>query len=255
MTDPLRDEVSALARGLSLLRAVAQAHEPLTHRALAEAVGIPKATVSRLAGTLVANGYLRLLSGERYALGSALLDLGNAFVRGFDFRQHARAHLVELADSVGANVHVGVRDGLDIVLIETVRPRNAVVLAGLEVGSRLSIAASAVGRAFLAALPLEERRELLARIKEGSGALWPQVESRLDAALAEHALLGYCSSLGEWHPEINSLGFTLRSARGELFGISVGGPAYKFPEDVMRERVAAKLLSTQGAIQRESGSQ
>lgn len=249
----VKDEVSALARGLALLRTIADANEPLSNRDLAERAGIPKATISRLTATLQSAGFLRLAPGDRYALGPAALHLGNAYLRSFDFRQQARVHLAELAEAAGANVHLGVRDGLDIVLIDTLRPRSALVLSRMDVGSRMAIATSAVGRSYLAALPPDERNALIGELRNASGADWPQVEQRIDAALAEHARSGYCSSFGEWHPEIHALGFSLRGPRGELYGVSVGGPAYKLPREMLLERVAPKMLQAQRAIEREAG--
>lgn len=249
----VREEVSALARGLAVLRTLADADQPLSNRDLAERTGIPKATVSRLAATLQAAGFLRQSPDERYALGAAALHLGNAYLRSFDFRQQARSHLAELAESAGANVHLGVRDGLDIVLIDTLRPRSALILSRMDVGSRMAIATSAVGRAYLAALPPDERAGLLEQLRAASGERWPQVQSRLEAALAEHARDGYCSSFGEWHPEINALGFSLRGPRGELYGVSVGGPAYLLPREHMLEKVAPRLLQVRKAIEREAG--
>ena len=140
---PIKEEVSALARGLALLRAVGDAREPLSNRDLAERAGIPKATVSRLTATLQSAGFLRTMAGERYALGPVALHLGNAYLRSFDFRQQARLHLAGLAEAAGANVHLGVRDGLDILLIDTLRPQSALILSRMDVGSRMAIATSA----------------------------------------------------------------------------------------------------------------
>jgi DNA-binding IclR family transcriptional regulator len=249
----VRDEVSALARGLAVLRALADADTPLSNRELAERTGIPKATVSRLAATLQSAGFLRQSADERYALGAASLHLGNAYLRGFDFRQQARLHLLELAEAAGANVHLGVREGLDILLIDTLRPRTALILSRMDVGSRMAIATSAVGRAYLSALAPDQRLVLLDEIRAATGENWPRVQDRLQAALAEHAQAGYCSSFGEWHPEINALGFSLRGPRGELYGVSVGGPAYLLTRERMLEKVAPALLQARKAIDREAG--
>lgn len=254
MAEPvMKEEVSALGRGLALLRTVADALEPLTHRALSERTGIPKATLTRLAATLQSTGFLRVVGGDRYALGPAALHLGNAYLRGFDFRQQARLHLAELAEAAGANVHLGVRDGLDILLIDTLRPQSALILSRMDVGSRMAIATSAAGRAYLASVPPPERLVLLDEIRAASGSDWPQVQARLDAALAEHAEVGYCSSFGEWHPDIHALGFPLHGPRGELFAVSVGGPAYKLPREMLLQRVGPKLLQVRRAIEREAG--
>ena len=73
------DEVSALARGLTLLRVVAEHKEPLGHSELSRLTGIPKATVSRLISTLVGHGHLRQLhNSDRYERAPGVLDLGNA---------------------------------------------------------------------------------------------------------------------------------------------------------------------------------
>jgi DNA-binding IclR family transcriptional regulator len=253
MAEPVKDEVSALARGLALLRAVADAPGPLTHRELGEHTRIPKATVTRLASTLQSAGFLRLVAGDRYSLGPAALHLGNAYLRGFDFRAEARLHLAELAEAAAANVHLGVRDGLDILLIDTLRPQSALILSRMDVGSRMAIATSAAGRAYLCALPAPERALLLEEIRAASGADWPAVKERLDAAVAEFAEAGYCSSFGEWHPDIHALGFPLHGPRGELYAVSVGGPAYKLPREMLLQKVAPKLLQVRRAIASETG--
>lgn len=254
-TPAAKDEVSALARGLALLRAVAQASEPMSNRDLAGATGIPKPTVSRLAATLQAGGFLRQSAdSERFTLGPALLQLGNAFLRTFDFRNHARAHLSELAEAAGANVHLAVRDGLDVVIIDALRPRTALITSRMDVGSRMEIATSAAGRAYLAALPLAQRAPLLAELRAAAGDRWPALKERLDAAAAEYFERGYCSSFGEWHPEINAVGIALHGPRGEVYAVSVGGPAYKLTQELLLERVAPKLVETRRAIERELGN-
>ena len=250
---PAKDEVSALARGLALLRAVGDASEPLSNRDLADRAGIPKATVSRLTATLQSAGFLRPMAGERYALDPAALHLGNAYLRGFDFRQQARLHLAGLAEAAGANVHLGVRDGLDILLIDTLRPQSALILSRMDIGSRMTIATSAAGRAYLAALPSPERSALLAEIAAASGDAWPAVQQRLEEAFAEYARAGYCSSFGEWHPDIHALGFVMHGPQGELYAASVGGPAYMLTREMLLGNVGPKLVQVQRAIEHEAG--
>jgi len=249
-----KDEVSALARGLALLKVAADAGQALSNRELAEATGIPKATVSRLAATLMSAGFLRQSPDtEKFSLGPAALHLGNAYLRNFDFRHQARLHLAELAELAGANVHLGVRDGLDVLLIDTLRPRSALILSRMDVGSRMEIATSAAGRAYLAALPLDQRAALREEIQAAAGNDWPQVRDRLDSAMEEYGRTGFCTSFGEWHPDIHALGFSLRGPQGELYAVSVGGPAYKLPREWLLEKVAPRVVETQRAIARELG--
>lgn len=249
-----KDEVSALARGIAVLRAVADARSPLSNKDLAEVTGIPKATVSRLAATLLSAGLLRQsLDSERFSLGPATLQLGNAYLATYDFRQQARMHLAELADAVDAHVHLGVGDGLDILLIDSIKPKSAFILSRLDVGSRMAMATSASGRAYLSSLPAQERAAKMAQMRETCGQAWPAMESSLNTAMQEHARLGFCGSFGEWHPDINALGFALRSPQGELYTVSVGGPAYKLSKAYLIEKVTPLVQRTREAIAAEAG--
>ncbi|WP_076998899.1 IclR family transcriptional regulator [Variovorax sp. KK3] len=254
MSEQGATEVSALARGLGVLKVVGEAAGPLSNRELAELTGIPKPTVSRLTATLVASGYLRQApDSDRFSLGPALLDMSNRFLRHFDLRTVARPHLSALAEFASASVHMGVRDQLDMLIIDSLRPRNALISSRIEVGARMTIATSAAGRAYLAALPADEQRELLAQIRLASGENWAALEPHIMAGLEDYARLGYCSSFGEWHPRIHALGFPLRGPRGERYSVSCGGPAYLLPRETMVSRVAPKLLETVQLINAEIG--
>jgi DNA-binding IclR family transcriptional regulator len=250
-----KEEVSALARGLALLKAIGMAAAPMGNRDLADATGIPKATVSRLTATLVGSGYLRQSrDSERFTLGPALLDMSSRYLRHFDLRTVARPYLTELSEFAGASIHMGVRDELDLLVIDSLRPRSALISSRIEVGSRLSIATSAAGRAYLAALPEPEQAALLEQIRLETGENWPSMAPRLLAGIEEYGRVGYCSSFGDWHPHIHAIGFALQGPRGERYGVSCGGPAYLLPKETMLERVAPRLLDVAQRIAAEAGT-
>ena len=250
-----KEEVTALGRGLALLKVIGMSPEPVSNRALADTTGIPKATVSRLTATLVGAGYLRQSQdSERFSLGPALLDMSSRYLRQFDLRAVARPHLAELSEFAGASVHVAVRDELEMLVIDSLRPRSALISSRLEIGTRLTVVTSAAGRACLAALPAAEQGSLLERIRQESGDEWPSIEPRLMQGLDEYARLGYCSSFGEWHPHIHALGFALKGPQGEHYGVSCGGPAYLLPKEMMLTQVAPRLLDVARRISAETGS-
>ena len=135
-TGPVREkegtgeEVTALARGLTILRQVAAAHAPISNRELAELTGIPKPTVSRITATLVSAAFLfQLPDSERFVLTSSVLELSNGFLRNFDIRTRARPFLLELAERTSLSVHLAVRDRLDMVVIDAIKPRSAVLVS------------------------------------------------------------------------------------------------------------------------------
>ncbi|MBX3587157.1 MAG: IclR family transcriptional regulator [Ramlibacter sp.] len=240
-----KDEVTALARGLALVRLVSDSPTALSNRDLVDATGIPKATVSRLAATLVAAGFLRQLpQSDRFVLGGGVLEMGNAWLRNFDWRSHARPYLQVLANQANAAVHLMVNTGLDQVIIDSLRSKQAVILSRLDVGSRMAVATSAAGRAYLASLEPAAREVLLDEIRAASGDQWADLAPRIEQALKDYERQGFCSSFGEWHPEINALGFTLKGPRGELYAVSCGGPAYLLSPDYMLETVGPLIAPT-----------
>ncbi|SEK06295.1 transcriptional regulator, IclR family [Variovorax sp. OK605] len=250
-----KEEVSALGRGLALLKVIGMAAAPIGNRELADTTGIPKATVSRLTATLVSAGYLRQSQdSERFSLGPALLDMSARYLRHFDLRTMARPYLAELSESAGVSVHLVVRDELDMLVIDSLRPRSVVISSRIEVGTRMTIATSAAGRAYLAALPAPEQAVLMEEIRLESGENWDAIEPRLAAGLDEYARLGYCGSFGEWNPHIHAIGFALQGPRGERYAVSCGGPAYLLPKDAMVARIGPLLVEAAQRIAGEAGT-
>ncbi|PQV47539.1 IclR family transcriptional regulator [Paraburkholderia sp. BL21I4N1] len=247
--DPLKDkdgssdEVTALARGLTVLRAVAAADAPLSNRELTELTGIPKPTVSRITATLVSAGFLfRLPDSERFVLTSSVLELSNGFLRNFDIRARARPFLIELAERTTLSVHLAVRDRLDMVVIDAIRPRSAVLVSRLEIGSRMNLSRTAIGRAYLAALAPADRDKLLIGLQAAEGDDWGHVGSRLDAALEDTIERGYAIATGEWHNGLNAIALGFTGPSGERYAVNCGGSADQCPRDWLISRAAPALL-------------
>lgn len=236
------DRVSALARGVTILRCIAAAGAPITYRQLAEQTLIPRATVFRLTATLIAMGLVAPASGtERLRLGPGVLPLSAAYLRGLDVRAEARPFLAEFAETVGAAVHIGVRDRLDMVIIDAIRPDVPFTMIRIEIGARLGLASSALGRAYLAALPPAEQTSLLQTLALSLGDGWPQMRGRLAAALAEDAEQGFSLSIKDWHPDVNAVAVPFTGPDGERYAINCGAPAFILDENRLRNDVAPKL--------------
>ena len=248
------DTVSALVRGIEVLRCFQAGSSALSNGDIARRTGIPKPTVTRLVATLVSLGYLKQLRvTETYALGAGVLSLAEAFLSGLDVRSRARPHMMDLAESADASVYLAVRNGLDMVLIETCRSPSTMLRSRVNVGSRLALATAASGRAYLAALGDPEREALFAQMRAAHGARWDEYAAGLDRALKDAAARGYALSAGEWHPDINTIAVPLLAAEGELMALTCGGPAFAFPVDRLRKSIAPRLLETANAIAREIG--
>src|SRR5882672_3568574 len=97
--DADRKFVTALARGLEVLRAFTSTDGLLGNGEIAERAGLPKPTVSRLTYTLTKLGYLSHVDRlAKYQLAPAALALGYTALANIRIRQLARTHMQELAD-------------------------------------------------------------------------------------------------------------------------------------------------------------
>lgn len=248
------DTVSALVRGIEVLRCFQEGPGALSNGDIARRTGIPKPTVTRLVATLVSLGYLKQMrETDMYAMSAGVLSLAQAFLSGLDVRSSARPHMMQLAESADASVYLAVRDGLDMVLIETCRSQSTMLRSRVSVGSRLALATAASGRAYLSALGAPERDALIGQMRKAYGARWDAYAAGVERALRDAAVRGYALSAGEWHPDINTIAVPLLTAEGELMALTCGGPAFAFPADRLRKSIAPRLLETANTIAREIG--
>jgi DNA-binding IclR family transcriptional regulator len=246
--------VSALKRGIAVLHCFGNGTHALSNGQLSELTQVPKPTVTRLAATLVSLGLLRQdPDTEKYSLGAGVLSLSQAFLSGLDVRAVARPHMTRLAESFGGSTYLGVCDGLEMVVVESCRARASMVTVRLDVGSRLPIATSALGRAYLSSLADEERALVLDKLRQKNDREWPRIGAAIDASLQDAAVHGYCASLGELRAEINSIAASITMSGGERIAVNCGGPAFAFPEARLRTEIAPRLLAAAHAIAAEVG--
>ena len=237
--------VTALARGLMILRAFENSSEQLGNVEIARRTGLPKPTVSRLTYTLTKLGYLSNVGQrERYQLGISLMALGMAFFRANSFPQITQPFLQELADQVQCNVALFVRERLECLLVKLFTGVTQNIAVRLSVGARVPVGGSITGMAMLAALPLEEREQAVAELRAGRLGDWRALPSQIKRCHDELRTQGFAVGSGIWHKDINSIAApVVVQETGELFVISVSGPSFFKTEQAMREEVGPKLVA------------
>ncbi len=238
-----RHFVTALARGLEVLASFRSSDRMLSNQELARRCGLPKSTISRLTYTLTKLGYLDHIEDTgRYRLGSATLSLGSAMLARMDVRQLARPLMQELADAAQAMVSLGTRDRLSMIYVENCRSQSALTLS-LDVGSRIPLATTAMGRAYLASCPDTERNDLMDRIRELDEVAWPRIRQGIETARQQLVELGVCTSFGEWQKDVNAIAIAFRAEGGRsLMAINCGGPAFHLSPQFLLETVRPQLL-------------
>lgn len=244
-----RHFVTALARGLELLRCFESAEERLGNQQLAERCRLPKSTVTRLTYTLTRLGYLHHdRAAGHYRLGMAALGIGGSTLARLAIKQKSRPIMQALADATGLQIALGVRDQLAMVYIESCRGPSILTLS-LDVGSKIPIATTAMGRACMATLPPAVRREIESTLAARDPRAWLSAQPGIDKAIADLAEYGCCSSFREWKREVHGIAvpFALGEGLPELV-LSAAGPARsRSAESYMRE-VRPLLIAAVEAI-------
>jgi DNA-binding IclR family transcriptional regulator len=238
-----RHFVTALSRGLDVLSCFRSGSRLLGNQDISERCKLPKSTVSRLTYTLTKLGYLHYVKESgKYRLGTATLALGSAVLGRFEVRDLARPLMQELADATGTSVALGARQRLSMVCVEVCKG-NAVLSLNMEVGMRLPLATSAIGRAYLSVCSDTERADLLDQLKELDHLAWPGLKQGIDKALAMYSDLGVCASFGEWQPDVNGIAVGFRPGNGlPPMSINCGAPAFKVSQEYLLNDVRPRLV-------------
>jgi DNA-binding IclR family transcriptional regulator len=237
-----RQFVTALARGLDILRCFQAGDPALSNQEIAERTRLPKPTVSRLTHTLRELGYLTYSARTgAYQLGSGVLALGYAMIASLEIREHVRPCMEALAAMANVTVALGARDRLSVVYLDVCRGEQTITLSR-NVGSRLPIATSAIGRAIMAALPEGEREYLMHALRERDPENYRRLEKGIATACVEVADKGFCTSFGDWLPDVNAVAAPVVSLNGEhLYGLNVGGPSFIVSRELLMEELGPKL--------------
>jgi len=186
--------VRGLQRGVAVIRELTRG-QARTLTELNAATKLPKATLLRLLRTLEMEGIVWRSLGDgayRYR-GGALVGTKHYHQR---LAECAGPHLADLQKLVLWPSDLVVRRGHFMELVETSRGLASLSLSRDRLGRRLDIAASAIGRAYLAfcAAPTRERIiDYLAAHPEIRGALGPLDRSELKRALEDARRSGFAT--------------------------------------------------------------
>ncbi|MFI1709129.1 IclR family transcriptional regulator [Streptomyces griseoruber] len=127
---------------------------------IAVRTGLAKTTAFRLCADLVRLGLLER-DGETYRLGGKLFELGSLVPRRLDLREVALPFLQDLFEATHETVHLGVREGHEVVYVERIHGHQTLSLPS-RIGGRLPLSCTGVGKALLAFSGSELVDEVLA---------------------------------------------------------------------------------------------
>ena len=155
--------IQSIEVGLKLLRPLLDAGKPLNLKSLAAGAGYAPPKAHRYLVSLIR---MKLVAQDpvtgRYGLGSLAFELGLAALGLLDRDALGRASLREIMSETShtACLVTWANGGATVAAVE---PGVGSIFLGIRIGSILSLLRSASGQAFLAYLPREATKEILAR--------------------------------------------------------------------------------------------
>jgi DNA-binding IclR family transcriptional regulator len=189
---------------------------------------LPKSTVHRLLGILVAEGFVERTPDERYRLSLKLYEIGQEVVSSRVLRQVGHVPLEKLHNDSNEATHLAVLSGPDVVYLDRLEPQ----MMGLftKVGRRRSAHATSSGKVLLA---FGSQADVDDAVASGLPASVRTIttRTRLNQALAEVRKAGYAVSTDEAAP-VSSRSPPIFDRLGTcVAAVSVAGPMIRMDAD------------------------
>lgn len=209
--------------------------------------GLNASTAHRLLNTLLAQGYVRQdPESKKYLLGAESLRLGYAALSHFDIRDDSLAQLRQLSEKVHELVNLALFTGSEATYVAQV-PAARPVHMFTQLGSRVPLHCTGVGKAILANLP-----ENMA-----SSFLNDQLPAYTDTTITTKADMlqeltlvrrrGYATDDEEREVGVRCLSAPIFRGDGQVVGaVSISGPSARLSQD--RDVELSKYVRATAAV-------
>lgn len=144
--------VTVASKLLAVLDCFDPAHTALTLTEIADRSGLPISTARRLIAELAQWGGLERLVDNRYRIGIHLWRIGVLAPRQRDLKEAAQPFMHDLCAATRETIQVVVLDDIEALCVEKIAAESASPTA-TEVGGRLPLYSTAVGKCLLAFSP------------------------------------------------------------------------------------------------------
>jgi DNA-binding IclR family transcriptional regulator len=209
-----QNNVRVLLKTLDILEAIKSAPAGIGLAELSRTVEMPKPTVFRILTTLEGRGYLDRREDGNYRLTQKLFDLQRNTSIEQRLNSAALPVMEKLVESCKETVNLGLLDGGEVVVINTLESSQAVRMTS-KIGARRYLHTTGLGKILLAGLPDKEVERLI-KIK-GLPRLTP------------HSITSKMALMSELR-QVRSQGFALDNQENEIEGRCIAA-AIRGPND------------------------
>lgn len=237
------DFMMSLARGLAVLSSFADAGRPMSIGEVSARTGIGRSATRRCLYTLERLGYASH-DGRLYSLRPKTLALGNAFLGSDPLVRKGEEVIARLRNRVRESCSMGVIDGDEVRYVARSATVGIMAIA-LDVGSRLPLYCTSMGRVLLAGLTPATLDAYLARTE--LIALTRQTVTEPDAlraAIATARLAGHAIVDQELELGLRSVAVPVLGRDGAVVAaINVGTPSARISLSALRDRILPELAA------------
>ncbi|MBU6488357.1 MAG: IclR family transcriptional regulator [Burkholderiales bacterium] len=243
-----------LLRGLAIIEACARGARDM--RAFAAALGTTRSTTHRLVHSLVQARYLRQVP-QGYLLGPKLIELGTVALEQMPLTAVARPHLERLAQATLDTVHLGVRDGEDVLYIDKLPGTRGLEMRS-RAGHKMPLACTGIGKALMLDLSPQMWSSLYDAAQRTLEGVRFEHSRRPDKPLFLQRMVRYAAGqfsfdLEENEPTICCVAAPVRDATGAIVAaISVASTTHYMSQERMDELIPV-VQRTARAISEELG--
>lgn len=238
------DVIQVVSRAFDVLRCFEGHDSRLGNLEISNRCGLPRSTVSRLTHTLTRMGQLVYLPrDQKYRIGPSAVAMSASMMKGAQLRSMIRQRLQEVAEQLPGTVGFVVPDRFHLVYLQFARSASAL---GLHegTGSRISMASTAAGAAYTAALAPEIGDAYIAEMEREAPEAAKILKPRIEANRQSLRERGYVTACGLWSPHINGLAVPIWSPQYQTFVVvTIGLLSAMYDEQRLHAEVAPLMVA------------
>lgn len=235
----MAESAQLISRTLDIIESLSKEKEGYGVTELSNIVGLHKSTTYRILISLQDRGYVRKNDVlGKYQLTMRIVQLSSSFLGQVELRTESYPYLKALAMETRQTVHLGILQGIDITYVEKVMAYNN-IRTYAQIGMNIPAYRTGMGKALIAALPPNQREELIAQIE--FKPLLPNTLTdphKFRKVLAQVSKDGYAIDDIENEAGIRCIADVVRDYTGKaIAAVSISGSAEEFEGDALSSKI------------------
>lgn len=237
---------------MDILQLIADARKPPLIAEILEQCDLTRPTLYRVLAALEAENLITQQPDKTYALGVRLITLARIALAENNIIKIAHPELEKLGSETGETVHLGMRVGDEMMIVDKIESRDTVRMASM-VGMRFPIHTTGIGKAYLVGLNADQADEFIDNKPLKKITKYTTTDAKeLKKRLSEARLKGFIIDDQENEEGIVCYSSPLFDASGNtVASISVTTPSFRLKDD--RDHYITPLLKYANIISAKLG--